>query len=420
MHTNYLIIGASHAGLSALDAIRRRDPESSLTLVTSEKEHLYSPTVLPYIISGKAKPEKYDIRPSEYFFNLGVNLIKGATATQVDTSVNHVMFNDGLTIGYKKLLIATGAMASVPKINGIEDIDFITVRTLADARNIKDRIFTASSAIVIGAGFIGMNIAENLANSGLKVTVAESLHRILGSSFDSEASDKIQQIFSDKGIRFLTGIKISKVFRKENKTVILLTDGREIIGDMLVVATGIIPRTKFLADSGIECDYGIVVDKRMRTSIKNVWGAGDAAKAPSFFSIEKSVGGTILSATEQGKIAGIDMANGNDVDDEYLGNLNMNTFGFFNNFAFSIGNMMVDRSADSGFKAYTHHDLHGNNFRKFIFNNNVLTGVSAINTRLDPGILKKLILQKVDFSKRKEGFLEKPFETSRQLMRELF
>lgn len=418
MHTNYLIIGGSHAGFSAIDAIRRCDSEAALTLVTTEKRPPYSPTALPYVISGKTEPENTDIRPSNYFKDLDVNCINGASATQIDTKINQVRLNNGGTIDYEKLLIATGASALVPSIAGIEEVEFSCIRTMADAEKIKKEMSQAKSALIIGAGFIGMHAAENLANSGLSVTVVETFDYIMPASFDTDASDLIRKAFVAKGITILTGKQVSKVFKSGDQTVLSLTDGDEISGDMLVIAAGIKPNTDFLADSGIDCDRGVVVDDRMRTSVPNVWAAGDVASASDFFSSMKSIGGTIPCATAQGKIAGMDMSQDSYVKD-YPGNLNMNTFGFFGNFAFSIGNV-ADTFPDSNLEFEVQKDPEKKSFCKFIFDGPVLTGVSAINRRLDPGILKELILRKTDLSAKKEEFIKTPLETGRQVMRELF
>ncbi|CCK82316.1 NADH-dependent phenylglyoxylate dehydrogenase subunit epsilon [Desulfobacula toluolica] len=418
MHTNYLIIGGSHAGLSAIDAIRRCDSEAALTLVTTEKRPPYSPTALPYIISGKTEPAKTDIIPSNYFKDLDVNYINGASATQIDTQINQVRLNNGGTIDYEKLLVATGASALVPNIAGIEDVEFSCIRTMADAEKIKKEMAQAKSALIIGAGFIGMHAAENLANSGLSVTVVETFDYIMPASFDIESSDLIRKAFVEKGITILTGKQVSKVYKSGDQTVLSLADGDEISGDMLVIAAGIKPNTDFLADSGINCDHGIVVDERMRTCVPNVWAAGDVACASDFFSPMKTIGGTIPCATAQGKIAGMDMSQDSYVKD-YPGNLNMNTFGFFGNFAFSIGNV-ADTFPDSKLEFEIQTDPEKKSFCKFVFDGPVLTGVSAINRRLDPGILKELILRKTDLSTKKEDFIKTPLETGRQVMRELF
>lgn len=418
MYTNYLIIGASHAGLSALEAIRRIDRDADLTVVTTQKKQLYSPTALPYVISGKTEPEKTDLRPSDYFKDQNINFIKDASATQIDTQNSRVTLNGSLTIEYKKLLIATGATALVPPIYGIEDVEFTTIRTMDDAKKIKKNMSHAKSALIIGAGFIGMHAAESFAEAGIKVTVIEAVDQIMPASFDTEASDLIRKVFDEKGITMLTGKPVSKAFKRDGKIILVLEEGAEVEGDMLVIAAGIVPNTDFLEGSKIDCDPGIVVDKRMRTTVSNVWAAGDVASVSGFFSEKKTLAGTIPCATEQGNIAGMDMVEDSYVMD-YPGNLDMNTFGFFGNFAFSLGNV-ADISIDDGFEIKTQKDPEKNSFCKLIFRDDVLTGVSAINMRLDPGILKALVLRKTDLSARKDEFIEAPLEIGRQVMRELF
>ncbi len=415
MHTNYLIIGASHAGLSAFEAIRRIDNDAALTIVTAEKKRLYSPTALPYVISGKTDPSNTEIKSCDYFKDRNVDFIKDAAITQIDTKNCQVKVNGSLTIDYKKLLIATGAKALVPPISGIEDVEFSTIRTMADAKKIRKEMSQAKSALVIGAGFIGMHAAESLSASGLKVTVIEALDQIMSTSFDVEASDLIRKVFDENGVTMLTGKKVSKAYKRDGKTILVL-NGEEVEGDMLVIAAGIKPNADFL-EGALDCDPGIVVDSRMRTTAPNVWAAGDVASVSGFFSEKKTIGGTIPSATEQGNIAGMDMVEDSYVMD-YPGNLDMNTFGFFGNFAFSIGNV-ADKHLDR-FEIRTRKDPEKNSFCKFIFRDDLLTGVSAINSRLDPGILKELVLRKTNLSVKKEEFIEAPLEIGRQVMRELF
>lgn len=417
METNYLILGASHAGLSALEAIRRYDPEASITIVTAEPDHLYSPTALPYVIAGKTSKGFMDIRSDDYFKRLNANLIKGAEAVQVDTDKKQVRFKNNNTIQYEKLLIATGASAAVPAVPGMDEVDYFCIRTMEDATMIRKNMTKGDSAVVLGAGFIGMHAAENLVNAGLDVTIVEALDQIMPANFDLESSERIERVFLDRGITILTGRRVSAAQKKGDQTTLSFTDGEEITADLVIVAAGIRPNTGFL-DSNIACDQGIVVDDRMRTSAGNVWAAGDVAAAPDFFSREKAVGGTIPSATEQGKTAGMDMVQDEYVTD-YQGNLNMNTFGFFDNFAFSIGNI-VSQGSDTPTDVHSWENPSNNGFGKFVFQNNVLTGVSAINLRLDPGILKQLILDKTDLSAKKEALVNAPLEVGRQLMRELF
>lgn len=426
METNYLIIGASHAGLSALEAIRRYDADGSLTLVTAEPDLLYSPTALPYVISGKTGPEDTALRAPDYFRDLDVNLIKGGTATAVDTDGKQVTVNDTMVIRYDKLLVATGATPSIPAIPGMKTVDPLSIRTMADARKIREKMGRAGSALIIGAGFIGMHAAENLANAGLTVTVVEALDQIMPASFDADAAIRIQQAFIDQGITIRTGVTVDRVRGEADGFVMTLSQGREVRADMLLVAAGITPNTGFLSGTGIAPDNGIPVDARMRTGIPGVWAAGDVALAPGFFSGERRIGGTIPTAAEQGKTAGMDMARDSYVTD-YPGNLNMNTFNYFGNFAFSVGNV-ASHDADtrpgaqpnSPWDIRTGGDAGQDSFWKFVFKGDVLTGVSAVNMRFDPGILKELILRRTDLAASKDALVKTPLATGRRLMRELF
>jgi phenylglyoxylate dehydrogenase epsilon subunit len=416
MYTNFLIIGASHAGLSALDAIRRCDPDAAVTVIAAEKTEPYSPTALPYVISGKTQPERTGLRKPDFFENLGVDFINGASVTRVNTTANQVVLDDGRTIGYKKLLVASGASALIPEISGIEEVNFASIRTMADAVSIQKQSAMADSAVIIGAGFIGMHTAESLFKSGLKVSVIEAFDHVMPTSFDTQASEFIKSIFVENGICVLTGKKVTKLFESDGKKMVALDDGETVSGDMLVISTGINPNINFLAGSGIDCKDGVVVDNRMRTSVPNVWAAGDVAVCSQFFSQRKSIGGTIPCATDQGVTAGMDMVEDRYARD-YPGNLNMNTFGFFDNFAFSIGKTTAAASDD---EVAVQTDAGKICFSRFTFEDDVLTGVSAINKRLDPGILKELILRRTDLSSRKNDFIKAPLETGRQVMRELF
>jgi phenylglyoxylate dehydrogenase epsilon subunit len=416
MYTNYLIIGASHAGLSALDAIRRCDPDAAVTVISAEKTEPYSPTALPYVISGKTQPEKTGLRRPDFFENLGVDFINGASVTRVNTTANQVVLSDGRTIGYKKLLVASGASALIPEISGIEQVDFASIRTMADAQRIQKHSTMADSAVIVGAGFIGMHTAESLFKSGLKVSVIEAFDHVMPTSFDTQSSEIIKSIFVENGINILTGKKVTKLFESDGKKMVALDDGETVSGDMLVISTGIRSNIDFLTESGIDCDSGVLVDKRMRTSVPNVWAAGDVAVCSQFFSQNKSIGGTIPCAAEQGITAGMDMVEDRYARD-YPGNLNMNTFGFFENFAFSIGKITSDTS---DVEVTVNTDAEKISFSRFTFEDDVLTGVSAINRRLDPGILKELILRRTDLSSRKNDFIKAPLETGRQVMRELF
>ena len=416
MTTEYLILGASHAGLAALDAIKRFDETARVTLATAEDGPLYSPTALPYLISGKTQADQVELRSRDAIEALGVTFKTGAKASGLDLEKQRVTFQDGSQLNYDKLLVTTGASATLPPIPGLAESKAFSIRTLADADAIRYQAKAAKTAIILGAGYVGMHAAENLANAGLSVIVVELCHHIMPASFDPDAADRIADTFSKEGISLLTGAEAAQVGQDGKQTLLFLKDDTTLTADMLVVAAGIRPNTAFMAGCELDVTEGIPVDRRMRTPLANIWAAGDVALAPDFFTKEYALGGTIPLASDQGRIAGMDMVE-DDYLEEYTGNLNMNTFGFFGNFAFSIGNIaapgpdaqvhVLDPGKEAG---------KDDRFCKLVVQDHCLTGVSAVNWPLDPGVLREMIQTRTDLSDHINELLQHPRQTARRLI----
>ena len=412
-YSKYLIVGSSHAGLSALAAIRVRDPEGSLTMVTREEHLPYSPTILPYVVSGHVSPERVFLRYEDDMERLGVDFRRKAKVVAVDSANHHVTLESGETLEYGKLLLATGAAPTLPPFPGVEDVPSHVLRDLDDALRLRSSMGRARSAIVLGAGLIAMHAAENLAKGGLKVTV-EVRSRVLRGYFDEQSASLIQKIFSNNGIEVMAGKGISKVRRVNGGCAVSLDSGEEIAGDLLVVATGVKPSVGYLAGSGIQVDEGIIVDERMRTSVTDVWAAGDVTQASGFFDPAKKVDATLPNAVEQGRVAGMDIV-GDPHIKPYLGGIGLNTYNFFGNRAFSVGLSNVPPSArgvevDQVFLPTSF------KYQKLVFQEDRLVGVSAINMMLDPGVMCQLVRRRVELKEFKGRLASEPLETGRILM----
>lgn len=417
--TKYLIIGSSHAGLSALDAIRTQDEEGAITLVSRENAPPYSPTILPYVVSGDVKSENLSLRDPDYFERRNVTFLKNDAVVSVDTTKKTVKLASGEAIAYEKLLIATGAGAAIPPFPGINDVPYQVLRTLEDAKNIRADMEKAKSAIVLGAGLIAMHSAENLAHAGLEVTVVVRRQVSLFAYFDGAAAKMIQNVFAAHGVRIALGHGIKKIAPGKNGGVVVtLQSGEELTADLLHLATGVKPRVSFLEGAGIEVDQGILVDSLMRTNIADVWAAGDVAQAPGFFDPGKTINATLPNASIQGRIAGMDMA-GDPAVAPYIGSSGLNTFNFFGHHGFSVGLGTVTESTDE-IEVNTTFLPSGMRYQKLVFKNSRLVGVSAINAELDPGVMRELIQREIDLTDVKEKFTNAPRETGRLLMSKLW
>jgi phenylglyoxylate dehydrogenase epsilon subunit len=412
--THYLIVGASHAALSALHAIRMFDTENDVTVVTRDASLPYSPTVLPYVVSGRSAPERVFLRDENYFTGLKVNFRRGAAVQKVSASGNSVRLADGEEIGFSKLLLATGAAPALPPVPGLADARFHVLRTLEDAIALREALPDTRRALVLGGGLIGMHAAENLAKGGAEVTVVEIQPHVLSGYFDADASGIIERVFAAKGVRLLLGSRIAGVAAQGKGCRATLGDGTQVDADLLLVATGVSPVMDFLDGSGIETDRGVLVDDWMRTSAENVWAAGDVAQARGFFEEGKIINGILPDAVGQGRIAGMAMA-GDAGARPYKGGVPLNTYAFFGQQAVSVG--VQEGALDpAGLEVQKQFDAERAQYLKIILKDGRLAGIFGINAAFDPGIMWELILRRIDLSEVRQAFLDSPQKTARVLM----
>lgn len=419
--TKYLIIGSSHAGLSAAEEIRVNDLEGSLAMVTMEDTLPYSPTVLPYVVSGTVSADQIGLRDEAYFEKNRIHFIRGKAATLVEPKASAVTLSDGRRIVYEKLLIATGAEPTIPQVENLRNVPFLQLRTMADALKHLDILKKARVAAVMGTGLVGMHAAGTFVQRGIGVHVVRARPkknpRILPNYFDEESSRMIQDVFEVHGVSFHLKNHAVRVMSRNNKIALTLHDGQQLHVDILLVCTGIKPRIEFLTDSDVKLDEGILVDCKMRTSVGNIWAAGDVAQADDFFGRSKILNAILPDAVAQGKIAGADMSEGW-LDTDYEGGISMNTFNFFGNRAFSIG---LQTPANG--MAYTlDREIlpSANVYQKMVFQRDVLVGATGVNTDIDPGIIMNLIKARAQLKDEKAELVSNRVNMSRRLMWKLW
>lgn len=419
--TKYLIIGSSHAGLSALDAIRMYDQKGSITIVTREKTLPYSPTVLPYVLSGQADPDRIFLRDQAFFDQNGAKFMNGSAVVGVKPAANTVTLDSGDEIQYEKLLLATGSVPKVPDIPGLKDAPWHVLRTLDDALKIRENAQEGQTAIILGAGLIGMHAAQDLAKAGLQVTVVATTPQVMGQYFDEEAASLIERVFVDNGVKILTGSPVTHVTKSNSACAVSLENGLDLSAHLLLVAKGVNASMDYLDGSGVETGDGVMVNDKMRTNVDNIWAAGDLAQGSSFFDSAKIMNGILPDASEQGRIAGMDMAEDPAVT-PYEGGISMNTYNFFNNRAFAIGmcgasaklaslpcgldNLTIDKVFSPSSMRY----------QKLVFQGDNLLGAASINTEIDPGVMLQIIRRKIDLGGIKERFASFPQDAGRLVM----
>jgi phenylglyoxylate dehydrogenase epsilon subunit len=409
MAKKHLIIGSGIAALTALRRIREINKTDEIHLVTMENHPPYSLAALPYLISKKIDKAGLCLANKSYLDKMQCSLKMGKKVTRIVPDAKEVIYQDHGHDYFDNLLIASGAEPMTPHIIGLKEVPFTGFHTLGDYERLQKLLADKREVAIYGGGLVSLEIAAALLEAGYKVNVIVRSH-IFRRYLDKKASEAVERIFRDHGCQIYSGSEIAEVRRNKNKVEIQLVEGGVIFADLLIVTTGVRSRTAFLEDSGIEVNQGIVVDRRMRTNVSNVYAAGDVAEAPDFFYRQPGVSAIAPSAIQQGRTAGANMA-GEAMEDK--GWVPMNVAKFFGHTVCSIG-LPPDESSqvlrnEPGSNLY---------YKELIIRANKLVGARFLDIDIDPGVFRYLIEQEVDVEDYKELLFEKPKVMSRWLMLE--
>jgi phenylglyoxylate dehydrogenase epsilon subunit len=404
----HLMIGCGSASLSALEQIRRLNSEDEIRIVTMEDFSPYSPSALPYFLSGKIDESDLPMRDKEYFDRMKAAFVSGRKVTQVLPETKQVVYQDGEKENYDTLLIASGSEATKPSLSGLEGNDFLGIHTLDDCRRLLNELTGKTDVTILGAGLVGVEVAVSLVDRGLRVTIIEKEPSLLPLYFDPEAGEMIKGIFLDRGVRLLTGRTVRGISRKDGKIEVSNSRGDPVITDVLVTCVGVKARTSFITGAGIAVNRGILVDRRMRTNIEDIYAAGDVAETPEFFTGNPGLNPILPSAVGQGTIAGSNMA-GKEAD--YEGWLPMNILNLFGHRALSIGTL-----DGNGLQILTDRDDRKKQYRKLVLKDGRLVGAAFIDVDVIPGTIQYLISKRINVGQDAELLLRKPKETSARFM----
>lgn len=406
----HLIVGCGPAALSAVEAIRKMGGENDITVITAENCPPYSPAALPYLLAGRISEERFWLRDQDYLDSLGVTVRKGKRVVEVDPGSNQAVCADGSRMEYDDLLLATGARPLGAGLPGLGEDEAFHFHTLADYRRLTEELATTSEVAVYGAGLVATELALSLLERGIEVTMV-TRSRLLRRYFGPEAGDVIQRQLESEGIKIISGVTVTAAHRQGARTEIALSNGQSLLTGLLVVALGVVPNTPSVQGEMRLAAQGIWVDGFMRTSIANVYAAGDVAAAPSLFG-DVAPNAILPNALDQGRVAGINMAGGEEL---YPGWIPVNLLSYFGRQAFSIG-LVNPANADASSYKILQDGVPGKVWRKLVFHGNLLVGAEFVNVPVDPGIFRSLIRERVEVADHQEALFNHPRDTSRSLM----
>jgi nitrite reductase (NADH) large subunit len=308
MTAHLAIVGNSAAALSALEAFRRYDDVSRVTMVSAEPGPAYSRVLLPYFLRGKVSRDGLVIRGPEFYARMGVELLSGMRAERVDAGARELELAGGRRLAFDRLLLATGSRPARPPIPGLEHPAVCSLWTLADALALDPLLRPGARALVLGSGFVALQAAWAARARGADVTVVELDRRIMPRVLDDAAARLLHERIEAHDVPVHTS-SVTEGLEDDGGRVRVAVAGLDpFTVDLVITGTGVRPNDELLPQALEEDRRGIPVDDAMRTGVDGVYAAGDVTRGPTALGGPPEIHALWPTAVEQGKVAGANLA----------------------------------------------------------------------------------------------------------------
>lgn len=318
----YVIIGNGAAAAGCIDGIRSVDPEGSITVVSQEAHTVYCRPLISYYLEGKTDTQRMHYRTEAELAALGCTILYGRTAVSVDKDAKTVALDDGSTLPYDALCVATGSSPWNPPFAGLDTVEKqFRFMTLDDTLALEQAVTADSRVLIVGAGLIGLKCAEGLKDRVGSITVCDLAGRVLSSILDDECAAMVQAHLEQNGIRFLLGDTVQEF----TANAAVMKSGVTVDFDVLVLAVGVRANISLVKDAGGDVNRGILTDETQRTSLPDIWAAGDCTEGVDSEGAHRVLA-LMPNAVMQGNCAGANMAGGSRTHTDAIP---MNAIGFF-------------------------------------------------------------------------------------------
>ncbi|WP_327672809.1 MULTISPECIES: FAD-dependent oxidoreductase [unclassified Streptomyces] len=274
------VVGASAAGLSVVEGLRREGYTGHLTLIGDEGHLPYDrPPLSKQLLSGAWEADRLRLRDTGTVRALDLDLLLGSRAAGLDTDTREVTLADGGRVGYDALVVTTGTRARrLPGMEGVEGVHVL--RTLEDALALRDQLAARPHLVVVGGGFVGAEAAAVARGLGCEVTLVTDTAQPMGDALGDDLGTMLRAVHTEHGVRVMSGVRVDGVLTAGGRaTGVRLLDGRTVAADAVLVGIGAQPNTEWLADSGVSVSNGVVCDATLHAG-DGVWAAGDVAAWP--------------------------------------------------------------------------------------------------------------------------------------------
>jgi 3-phenylpropionate/trans-cinnamate dioxygenase ferredoxin reductase subunit len=381
----FVVIGAGHAAGQAVASLRQEGFSGDIVVVGDEPHLPYQrPPLSKQYLSGEQGLDKVYLRPQAFYADRNIDVKLGVRATRLEPGEHRITLDDGSTLKYDKLLLATGSRVRVLNIEGSDLPGIHYLRTIADVDAIRAEFAPGKRIIVVGGGYIGLEVAAVATKAGLDVTVLEMEDRILKRVTTEAMSAFYHQLHTGRGVTIRTSARVTGFAGSERVEAVLIDSGERLPADLVIVGIGIVPNVELAADAGLACDNGILVDDHCRTSDPDIYAAGDCTNHPNPLLGRRMRLESVPNAMEQARVAATNMNGG---DATYA------SIPWFWSDQYELKLQMVGFSADAD-QAIVRGDPEKNEFATFYLKNGVVVAVDAVNSPRDFMASRQMVAKK--------------------------
>lgn len=405
----YLIVGNSAGGIGAIEAIREVDSQGVLAVVSDEPHAAYSrPAIAEFLMGERDFDDRMLYRDPDFYRRNRVEARLGVRVARLDVDNREAVLESGERLGWERLLLATGGVPIVPRMDGLKLQGVHTFTTIDHARAIDAALRQgAKRVVVIGGGLIGCSLTNALVQrGGVEVVLVELLNRVLAPMMDEAASRVVEARLRELGVRVITGHGAAAIRSSSADAsrvgAVTLDNGEEIPCDLVGVAVGVVPRTELARGTPIRVNRGIVVDRHMETTVPDVFACGDVAEAYDFVHDSYRVVAIWPNAYIGGRIAGLNMAG---ASYEYDGCTNINSFSYFGLALASAG--LFDPGPDAPVQVMTMG--HNGDYKKVVLRDGRVVGFLLLGKIEQAGVLFHLMRDRTPVAEFQGRLLEDGF-----------
>lgn len=401
----YLIIGGGVAGTTAAEALRKRDAEATIAIVTDEPYRLYSRVLLskPTFLTGEQHLDSAWLKTEGWYRDNKIDLIVAVSATGLNPDAKIVTFSNGDMFGYEKLLLAVGTHSRPWYVPGREKHGVHYLRTLDDAKGIIDDIHTGKKhAVMIGSACVTYEVTDILHSKGIKVTEVMREHYYWEPTLSKEEAVLTEQKLKESNIDLIPEMEVTEILGDGEVTGVVLKDGRTIECDMVFAFIGIVLPIEWLTSSGMKMERGIMTNEYLETSIPDVWAAGDCARFHDTILDDNVMMGNWMSAVKHGETAAANML-GDKKKFELISFHSSHGFGD-----------MISFAGDARMRPDREYIMRGSaaerKLGRLILRGNRIVGATMVNRTNELATIVKLIIARTDVSAKKAELADPAFD----------